>query len=178
MTASPAKLSDDTWGIRLDHPLLVAAARRGVEVTTNVNLFLAEVRAAGLPVIGITGSKGKSTTSTLTYRTLREAGRPAVLAGNIGTPVLDVLEEVLATKSVSVLELSSYQCSDLVLGPSLAVLLALFPDDRVPDLPDHPFAGAEAAHDSRAGPAFRRLTRVRGPARRSLRGARPPAPRR
>ncbi len=115
-------------GIRLGHPLLVEAARRGVEVTTTVNLFLAEVRAAELPVIGITGSKGKSTTSTLTYRTLREAGRPAVLAGNIGTPVLDVLEGVMATGSVSVLELSSYQCSDLVLGPSVAVLLALFPE--------------------------------------------------
>ncbi|MFL6259715.1 MAG: UDP-N-acetylmuramoyl-L-alanine--D-glutamate ligase [Thermoanaerobaculia bacterium] len=115
-------------GIRLDHPLLVEAARRGVEVTTNVNLFLAEVRAAGLPVIGVTGSKGKSTTSTLTYRTLREAGRPAVLAGNIGTPVLDVLEDVLATEPVTVLELSSYQCSDLALGPSVAVLLALFPE--------------------------------------------------
>src|SRR3954453_767083 len=115
-------------GIRLGHPLLVEAGRRGIEVTTNVNLFLAEVRAAGLPVIGITGSKGKSTTSTLTYRTLREAGRPAVLAGNIGTPGLDVLEDVLATESISVLELSSYQCSDLTLGPSVAVLLTLFPE--------------------------------------------------
>ncbi|PYQ63219.1 MAG: UDP-N-acetylmuramoyl-L-alanine--D-glutamate ligase [Acidobacteria bacterium] len=115
-------------GIRLDHSLLVAAARRGVEVTTNVNLFLAEVRAAGLPAIGITGSKGKSTTSTLAHRVLREVGRPAVLAGNIGTPVLDVLEDVLSTKSVSVLELSSYQCADLISGPSVAVLLALFPE--------------------------------------------------
>src|SRR3954469_18975264 len=68
-------------GIRLGHPLLVEAARRGIEVTTNVNLFLSEVRAAGLPVIGITGSKGKSTTSTLTYRVLREAGRAAGPAG-------------------------------------------------------------------------------------------------
>ena len=115
-------------GIRLDHPLLLETARRGIEVTTNVNLFLAEARGAGLPVVGITGSKGKSTTSTLTYRTLREAGRPAVLAGNIGTPVLDVLEEVLATGAVTVLELSSYQCSDLVLGPGVAVLLTLFPE--------------------------------------------------
>jgi UDP-N-acetylmuramoylalanine--D-glutamate ligase len=115
-------------GIRLDHPLLVAAARRGIEVTTNVNLFLAEARGAGLPVIGITGSKGKSTTSTLTFRTLREAGVPAVLAGNIGTPVLDVLDEVLASGAVTVLELSSYQCSDLALGPSVAVLLTLFPE--------------------------------------------------
>src|SRR5262249_5356732 len=72
-------------GIPLTHPLLPEAARREVEVTTTTNLFLGELRSAGLPVIGITGSKGKSTTSTLTYETLREAGRPAVLAGNIGT---------------------------------------------------------------------------------------------
>ncbi|HEY3570590.1 MAG TPA: UDP-N-acetylmuramoyl-L-alanine--D-glutamate ligase [Thermoanaerobaculia bacterium] len=139
-------------GIRLDHPLLVEAARRGIEVTTNVNLFLAEIRAAGLPVIGITGSKGKSTTSTLTHRVLREAGRPAVLAGNIGTPVLDVLEEVLSTQSVSVLELSSYQCSDLVLGPSVAVLLALFPEH----MSWH--GGVEAYYEAKL-----RLARTQGP---------------
>jgi UDP-N-acetylmuramoylalanine--D-glutamate ligase len=97
-------------------------------VTTNINLFLAEARGAGLPVLGITGSKGKSTTSTLAYRVLREADRPAALAGNIGTAVLDVLESVLAAEAVTVLELSSYQCSDLVLGPSVAVLLGLFPE--------------------------------------------------
>lgn len=115
-------------GIKLDHPLLVEAARRGIEVMTTVNLFIGEIRAAGVPVIGITGSKGKSTTSTLTYQTLVAAGTTAFLAGNIGKPVLDVLEEVLEKRAVTVLELSSYQCSDLVLGPDVAVLLGLFPE--------------------------------------------------
>lgn len=115
-------------GIRLSHSLLAEAARRQIEVTTTTNLFLSELRSAGSPVIGITGSKGKSTTSTLTYQVLREAGRPAVLAGNIGTPCLDVLDEALNRKAVAVLELSSYQCSDLAVGPDVAVLLCLFPE--------------------------------------------------
>jgi UDP-N-acetylmuramoylalanine--D-glutamate ligase len=115
-------------GVRLSHPLLAAAARRGLAVTTTAQLFLREARSAGLPVVGITGSKGKSTTATLAWRVLREAGRPAVLAGNIGTPCLDVLDEALAGGAVSVLELSSYQCADLELGPPVAVLLALFPE--------------------------------------------------
>jgi UDP-N-acetylmuramoyl-L-alanine---L-glutamate ligase len=115
-------------GVRLSHPLLAAAAQRGIEVTTTSNLFLAEVRAVGLPVIAVTGSKGKSTTSTLIFQVLSEAGQRAVLAGNIGTPVLDVLDRVLASAPVTVLELSSYQCSDLKLGPEIAVLLSLFPE--------------------------------------------------
>jgi UDP-N-acetylmuramoylalanine--D-glutamate ligase len=116
-------------GIRLGHPLLAAAARRGVAVTTTTNVFLAEVRVlAGLPVIGVTGSKGKSTTATLAWRLLRAAGRPAALAGNIGKPCLDVLDEVLAARAVSVLELSSYQCADLALGPTVAVFTSLFPE--------------------------------------------------
>jgi UDP-N-acetylmuramoylalanine--D-glutamate ligase len=115
-------------GIRLTHPLLAAASSRGIAVTTTTQLFLREARAAGLPIIGITGSKGKSTTSTLAWLLLREAGRPALLAGNIGTPCLDVLDEVLARGAASVLELSSYQCADLDLGPTVAVVLSLFPE--------------------------------------------------
>ncbi|HXM71339.1 MAG TPA: UDP-N-acetylmuramoyl-L-alanine--D-glutamate ligase, partial [Thermoanaerobaculia bacterium] len=115
-------------GVRLSHPLLAEAAARGIAVTTATRLFLHEVRQAGLPVVGITGSKGKSTTATLTFRVLAEAGRKAVLAGNIGKPCLDLLEEVLASGAITVLELSSYQCSDLVLGTSVAVFLSLFPE--------------------------------------------------
>jgi UDP-N-acetylmuramoylalanine--D-glutamate ligase len=51
-----------------------------------------------------------------------------VLAGNIGRPPLCALDEVLASRAVSVLELSSYQCADLALGPTVAVLLSLFPE--------------------------------------------------
>ncbi|MEO5362678.1 MAG: UDP-N-acetylmuramoyl-L-alanine--D-glutamate ligase [Magnetococcus sp. DMHC-8] len=110
------------------HPVRRLADDRGLWQTTPTNLYLAEVRHAGLPVVGITGSKGKSTTSTLLHDTLQEAGLPVRLLGNIGVAALDHLEEVLAGGAITVLELSSYQCADLVLGPSIAVLLNLFPE--------------------------------------------------
>ncbi|MBF0461094.1 MAG: UDP-N-acetylmuramoyl-L-alanine--D-glutamate ligase [Magnetococcales bacterium] len=115
-------------GFAPTHPVRMQADALGVVQTTPTNLFLAEIRQAGLPIVGITGSKGKSTTSTLLYETLREAGLPVRLLGNIGVAALDHLAAVLAERSITVLEMSSYQCADLVLGPSVAVLLNLFPE--------------------------------------------------
>ncbi|MFO0659354.1 MAG: UDP-N-acetylmuramoyl-L-alanine--D-glutamate ligase [Polyangiaceae bacterium] len=115
-------------GVPPSHPLLVAAAAQSLAVTTSTNLFLERVRDAGLPVIGITGSKGKSTTSTLTHLTLEASGVRSVLVGNIGAPCLDRLDEIVSTRATTVIELSSYQCNDLTLGPSIAVILCLFPE--------------------------------------------------
>lgn len=115
-------------GIRLSHPVLAAARARGITVTTSSNLYLAEARAHSLPVVAVTGSKGKSTTATLLHRLLAAAGREAVLGGNIGVPPLDLLDEALRRRAVSVLELSSYQCADLEAGPEVAVFLSLFPE--------------------------------------------------
>ncbi|MBF0184623.1 MAG: UDP-N-acetylmuramoyl-L-alanine--D-glutamate ligase [Magnetococcales bacterium] len=115
-------------GFAPSHPLRLEADRLGLLQTTATNLFLAEVRQAGLPVIGITGSKGKSTTSTLLYESLRAAGLPVQLLGNIGVAALDQLPEVLAGGMLTVLEMSSYQCADLLLGPSIALVLNLFPE--------------------------------------------------
>ncbi len=115
-------------GIPPRHPLVLAIQRAGVAQTTATDLYLERVRASGAPVIGITGSKGKSTTATLIYQLLLAAGRKAVLVGNIGAPCLDVLEEVIAKGSITVFELSSYQCHDLSLGPTDALVLGLFPE--------------------------------------------------
>ncbi|MFT5684273.1 MAG: UDP-N-acetylmuramoylalanine--D-glutamate ligase [Myxococcota bacterium] len=110
------------------HPTLLAAKDRGLTITSATDLFVHAVRSAGLPLIGITGSKGKSTTATLTARILSSAGIDAVLVGNIGVPALDHLDDILARKLVSVFEMSSYQCHGLTLGPSIGVLLDLFPE--------------------------------------------------
>lgn len=115
-------------GFPLHHPLLVAIREKGLPMTTATNLFLAEVRERSIPVIGITGSKGKSTTATLAHRALCAAGRPAALVGNIGRPALDQLDDVLDSGGPVVFELSSYQCNDLCHSPSVAVLLDLFPE--------------------------------------------------
>lgn len=115
-------------GIPPHHPVRRAADAASLPQTTATRIFLAETRAAGIPVIGITGSKGKSTTSTLVHLTLQEAGVAAVLVGNIGAPALDALADLRATGAVAVMELSSYQCADLDAGPPVALLLGLFPE--------------------------------------------------
>lgn len=119
-------------GFKPAHPLRRAADARGLDQTTATALFLGALRDRDHPVIGITGSKGKSTTSTLTWRTLEQAGVPATLVGNIGAPALDQLDAILAEDRVAVMELSSYQCDDLVDGdgPSAVGLLALFPEHQ------------------------------------------------
>jgi UDP-N-acetylmuramoylalanine--D-glutamate ligase len=94
---------------------------QGVQVTTATALWLAEVGGAG--VIGVTGTKGKSTTSSLAVHLAQAAGRTAELAGNIGSPALDLLDRPPA--DVTVLELSSYQIADLESGPEIAVVTNL-----------------------------------------------------
>jgi UDP-N-acetylmuramoylalanine--D-glutamate ligase len=94
---------------------------RGVLVTTATALWLAEAGGAG--VIGVTGTKGKSTTAALIAHLARAAGRRVELAGNIGVPALDLLDRPGA--ELTVVELSSYQIADLETGPEVAVVTNL-----------------------------------------------------
>lgn len=115
-------------GIRPGHPLLVAAESADVPVTSATVLFVERAREAGLALIGVTGSKGKSTTATLIHKTLEAASIPTMLAGNIGRAALDLVEEAVSNRPVVVLEMSSYQTHDLTVGPSVAVITRLFPE--------------------------------------------------
>ena len=115
-------------GIKPSHPLLEAAAGRGLGVTSATAIFVERARRERLAGVGVTGSKGKSTTATLIHRTLEAAGVPAVLVGNIGRPALDLLDEAVSERPVIVYEMSSYQTHDLTLGPSVAVITRLFPE--------------------------------------------------
>lgn len=112
------------------HPLRRLLDSSNCAQTTATCLFLRETRDAGVCVIGITASKGKSTISALTQAGLLAAGKPALLLGNIGQPALAQLEPVLRDKPLVVMELSSYQCADLAqdYGPPLAAIGALFPE--------------------------------------------------
>jgi UDP-N-acetylmuramoylalanine--D-glutamate ligase len=109
-------------GVSIYRPELRALSEGGVPVTTATALWLAERGAER--VIGVTGTKGKSTTAALLAHLLRAADRSAHLAGNIGVPVLDLLEA--ASSDLVVVELSSYQISDLQLGPEVAVFTNLY----------------------------------------------------
>jgi UDP-N-acetylmuramoyl-L-alanine---L-glutamate ligase len=96
----------------------------GVAVTTGTNLWFAEQPA--VTSVGITGTKGKSTTAALTAHILGRRFR-VTLAGNIGVPLLDTLDDV-AESDVFVIELSSHQVSDLELRPTISVVLNLYPE--------------------------------------------------
>jgi UDP-N-acetylmuramoylalanine--D-glutamate ligase len=118
-------------GIRYNLLKIQQAIKGGIEVTSPTKLFFEKCPAT---IIGVTGTKGKGTTSTLIYKILKAArekrflgglgmteGR-VFLAGNIGTPALDILPG-LDKKSYVVLEMSSFQLIDLKQSPHIAVAL-------------------------------------------------------
>jgi UDP-N-acetylmuramoylalanine--D-glutamate ligase len=111
-------------GVSIHRPEITALLERGVPVTTATSLWLAE--HGGRRVIGVTGTKGKSTTAALAHRLASAAGEPAQLAGNIGVPALDLLDS--EPGALTILELSSYQIADLELAPELVVFTNLYPE--------------------------------------------------
>jgi UDP-N-acetylmuramoylalanine--D-glutamate ligase len=91
-------------GVSLDEPIVRAARARGIEVLGDVELF---ARAVHAPVIGITGTNGKSTVTSLVAAMASAAGRRVLAGGNLGTPALDLLDQPVP--DLYVLELSSFQ---------------------------------------------------------------------
>jgi len=116
-------------GIPLNtHPVAGAAAAAGVPVIGDIELFaMARATLPKARVVGITGTNGKSTTTSLVGHILESAGIPVRIGGNIGLPILG--EDPLGEDGVYVLELSSYQI-DLThsLDCDVAALLNLTPD--------------------------------------------------
>jgi UDP-N-acetylmuramoyl-L-alanine---L-glutamate ligase len=109
-------------GVSIYRPELRALREEGVPIVTATGLWLAERGGAG--VIGVSGTKGKSTTAALASKLAQAAGLEVQLAGNIGAPALDLLDAPPA--DVTILELSSYQIADLTCGPQVALLTNLF----------------------------------------------------
>lgn len=92
------------------------------KITSQLELLLKFSSEAHLETIGITGTKGKSTTSSLIYQILQDQGIDSILLGNIGTPVFDHLHELKPGMKV-VLEMSSHQLEFMQHSPQIALLL-------------------------------------------------------
>ena len=111
-------------GLRWDLPSIAKAVEGGSILTSEMELF---VRFCPGLIIGITGSDGKTTTSTLIYRMLQAQGLRCHLGGNIGTPLLTKLDEI-GKDDIAVLELSSFQLHTMQESPQISVVTNLSPN--------------------------------------------------
>ncbi len=135
-------------GVPLATPAVRHALDRGVPVLGDVELFAREVQA---PVAAITGSNGKSTVTTLLGEMARAAGRRTAVGGNLGEPVLDLLDQ---DNELYVLELSSFQLETTrSLAPQVAVVLNISADhmDRYASLEAYAAAKAGIYAGARVG---------------------------
>ena len=111
-------------GVRPRSATVQRAAQRGIPVLTEIGLFF---RLCPAPIVGITGTKGKSTTTTLVARILERGPRRVVVGGNIGLSIIDGLHSI-ATDDIVVLELSSFQLETLGRSPHVAVITNVLED--------------------------------------------------
>ena len=125
----PKDLLDETFdyliknpGVLIDHPYVLKAKELGIPVINEVEMCYQLLRR-DITLIGITGTNGKTTTTTLTYNILKEAYKDRVhLAGNIGTPLCDVIND-LKKDDILVMEVSSQQSENIIdFHPNIALI--------------------------------------------------------
>ena len=113
-----------TPGLRPDVPALLEAKARGSIVTSEMEIFF---EVCPCTIIGVTGSDGKTTTTSIIAEMLRAAGKTVYLGGNIGHPLLCDAEK-MQPEDFAVVELSSFQLLDMKRSPHIAVMTNLAPN--------------------------------------------------
>ena len=134
----PSSLLDDcdvlclSGGVPIDLPIVLEAQQRGIPLTNDAQLFVERCPA---PIVGITGSAGKTTTTTLTGEIFKAAHHTTWVGGNIGNPLIGDLKDILPTDRV-VMELSSFQLDVMTTSPHVAAILNVTPNhlDRHPSM--------------------------------------------
>ncbi|MHC1741379.1 MAG: UDP-N-acetylmuramoyl-L-alanine--D-glutamate ligase [Anaerolineaceae bacterium] len=114
-------------GIPLTLPIVQEAAKRSIPLTNDSQIFMETIKA---PVIGITGSAGKTTTTTLVGRMAKAAetkSQQSWVGGNIGQPLVEYLDEI-GSNDIVVLELSSFQLEQMTVSPHIAAILNITPN--------------------------------------------------
>jgi len=111
-------------GVPLEAPVVAEAKRRGIPISSETRLF---TQLCPAPIIGITGSSGKTTTVSLVGQILRASGFRTWVGGNIGRPLIGHLEEIEPSDKV-VMELSSFQLEIMEWSPPIAAILNITPN--------------------------------------------------
>lgn len=121
-------------GVKLDKKI-TDSLPENIILTSQLQLFF---DLCPCPVIGVTGTKGKGTTSSLIYEMLKNSDKDAYIGGNIGKPPLDFLN-TLTHQSITILEMSSFQLQDVHTSPHIAVMLMTVPEhmDYHTDMPEY-----------------------------------------
>ena len=113
-----------TPGMHPGNPALVALQQQGAHITSEMEAFF---QLCPCPILAVTGSDGKTTTTTLISEILKAADKTVWLGGNIGTPLLDQVPQIRET-DLAVVELSSFQLMDMHHSPCRAVITNLSPN--------------------------------------------------
>src|SRR5581483_515056 len=134
-------------GVPRESRYLEFARARGIPVWMELGLFLEQLPRGAAQVIGITGTKGKTTTTVLTGEILRRVAPKTVVAGNLRVSALEALDRIDAETPV-VLEMSSFQLEEfqeLKISPHLAAITNVYPDhlNRYQDLDEYAWAKAQ-----------------------------------
>lgn len=134
-------------GVPPEMPLLEEARARGIPISTGTRLFFERCPA---PIVGITGSSGKTTTTTLVGRIFAQANRRTFVGGNIGVPLLGKLGEIGPDAWV-ILELSSFQLEPMDVSPHIAAITNITPNhlDRHPSMEAYTNAKAQIVQHQR-----------------------------
>ena len=113
-----------TPGMHPDNPAIAALRARGAKVTSEMEVFFS---VCPCTLLAVTGSDGKTTTTTLVSEMLKAAGKTLWLGGNIGTPLLPLVRQ-MKPSDYAVVELSSFQLMDMTHSPARAVITNLAPN--------------------------------------------------
>ena len=113
-----------TPGMHPDHPAIRGLCQTGAELTSEMEVFF---KVCPCPIIGVTGSDGKTTTTTIIGEILKHSGKRVWIGGNIGQPLLPAVQE-MSNNDVAVVELSSFQLLTMQQSPTVAVITNLAPN--------------------------------------------------
>ena len=103
---------------------LVTAANKGAIITSEIEMVL---KLAPCKIIGVTGTEGKTTTTSIIYEILKSSGKDCFLGGNIGKPIFTEIKN-MKPEDIVVLELSSFQLMGMEVSPDISVVTNMYPD--------------------------------------------------